>query len=46
MCNYIGADIRRVLHKPSFLGAIGTFAGLFALAVFIYFNPTFTASCM
>ena len=43
MCNYIGADIRRVLHKPSFLGAIGTFAGLFALAVFIYFNPTFTA---
>lgn len=43
MCNYIGADIRRVLHKPSFLGAIGTFAGLFALTVFIYFNPTFTA---
>lgn len=42
MSNYIGADIRRVLHKQSFLGALGIFAALFAGMVFIYFNPAFT----
>ena len=43
MINYIRADIRRVLHKRSFLGALGTFAVLFAGVVFVYFNPAFTA---
>lgn len=43
MRNCIGADIRRVLRKPSFLGAFGVFAALFALLVFICFNPAFTA---
>lgn len=43
MRNYLAADIRRVLHKPSFLGACATFAGLFFLLVFLYFNPGFTA---
>lgn len=43
MRNYLVADIRRVLHKPSFLGACATFAGLFFLLVFIYFNPGITA---
>ncbi len=43
MRNYIGADIRRVLHKQSFLWALGIFAALFVGMVFIYFNPGFTA---
>lgn len=43
MSDYISADVRRVLHKRSFLGALGAFAGLFALLVFVYFNPDFTA---
>lgn len=43
MSNYIGADIRRVLHKQSFLWALGLFAALFAAVVFIYWNPGFTA---
>ena len=43
MRNNIGADIRRVLHKQSFLWALGIFAALFVGMVFIYFNPGFTA---
>lgn len=43
MSNYIDADIRRVLHKQSFLGSLVIFAALFAGMVFIYLNPTFTA---
>ena len=43
MSNYIGADIRRVLHKQSFLWALGIFAALFVGVVFIYWNPGFTA---
>lgn len=43
MSNYIGADIRRVLHKQSFLGALAIFAALFAGIVFVYLNPAFTA---
>lgn len=43
MSNYIGADIRRVLHKQAFLWVLGIFAALFVGMVFIYFNPAFTA---
>lgn len=43
MRNYLAADIGRVLHKPSFVGACAAFAGLFLLLVFLYFNPGFTA---
>lgn len=43
MNNYIGADLRRIFQKQSFLGAFGAFAGCFAILVFIYFNPSFTA---
>lgn len=43
MHNCIGADLCRVLRKPSFWGAFGVFAALFALLVFICFNPAFTA---
>lgn len=43
MTNYIMADIRRILRKQSFLGSIDAFLGLFAVMVFIYFNPSFTA---
>lgn len=43
MSNYIAADIRRVLHKQSFLGALGAFVALFAGMVFVYFNLAFTA---
>lgn len=42
MTNYIKADIGRLLHKRTFLGAIALFWGLFLLQVFIYFNPSFT----
>lgn len=43
MNNYIKADIVRILHKRTFLGAVATFWGLFLMQVFIYFNPSFTA---
>lgn len=43
MTNYLGADLRRILHKQSFLGSVGAFAVFFAVLVFIYFNPSFTA---
>lgn len=43
MNNYIGADLRRIFRKQSFLWAFGAFAGCFAILVFIYFNPNFTA---
>ena len=43
MNNYIGADLRRIFRKQSFLWAFGAFAGCFVLLVFIYFNPSFTA---
>ena len=43
MTNYLSADLRRILHKQSFLGSVGAFAVLFAVLVFIYFNPSFTA---
>lgn len=42
MGNYIGADIRRILHKQSFWGSFAIFTALFAGIVFIYFNPAFT----
>lgn len=43
MTHYISADVRRVLRKPSFRGAVGAFAALFAVLVFIYVDPSFTA---
>ena len=43
MTNYIAADLRRIFRKQSFLWAFGAFAGCFAILVFIYFNPSFTA---
>ena len=43
MNSYIGADLRRIFRKQSFLWAFGAFAGCFVLLVFIYFNPSFTA---
>ena len=43
MNNYIGADLRRIFRKQSFLRAFGAFAGCFAILVFIYFDPNFTA---
>ena len=43
MTDYIGADLRRIFRKRSFLWAFGAFAGCFAILVFIYFNPGFTA---
>lgn len=43
MIKYIRADILRIWHKKSFLTAVGIFYGLYALLVFIYFNPTFTS---
>ena len=43
MTNYLNADLRRVLRKRSFWGAVGAFAALFAVLVFIYFGPSFTA---
>ena len=43
MTNYIKADIRRILHKNTFLIAVGIFLALYAGMVFIYFNPLFTA---
>lgn len=43
MTNYLKADLRRILHKQSFLGSVGAFALLFAILVFIYLNPSFTA---
>lgn len=43
MNNYIFADIKRILHKKSFLAAAGIYAGIFLFMMFIYFNPTFTA---
>ena len=43
MNNYIGADLRRIFRKQSFLWAFGAFAGCFAILLFIYFNPSFTA---
>lgn len=43
MKNYISADLRRILRKQSFLAAAGVFILLFAVLVFIYFNPSFTA---
>lgn len=43
MTNYIKADIRRILHKNTFLIAVGIFLALYAGMVFIYFNPSFTA---
>ena len=43
MTNYLSADLRRILHKQSFLGSVGAFAVLFAVLVFINFNPSFTA---
>lgn len=43
MGNYIAADLRRIFRKQSFLWAFGAFAGCFAILVFIYFNPGFTA---
>lgn len=43
MGNYIAADLRRIFRKQSFLGAFGAFAGCFAILVFIYWNPRFTA---
>ena len=43
MTNYLSADLHRVLHKQSFLGSVGAFSVLFAVLVFIYFNPSFTA---
>ena len=43
MTNYIKADIRRILHKNTFLTAVGIFLALYAGMVFIYFNPSFTA---
>lgn len=42
MTNYLNADLRRILHKQSFLGSVGAFALLFAILVFIYLNPSFT----
>ena len=43
MTDYIGADLRRIFRKQSFLWAVGAFAGCFAVLVFIYANPGFTA---
>ena len=43
MNNYIGADLRRIFRKQSFLRSLGAFAGCFAILVFIYFDPNFTA---
>jgi ABC-2 type transport system permease protein len=43
MNNYIGADLRRIFQKQSFLWAFGAFAGCFVLLVFIYWGPSFTA---
>ena len=43
MMNYLSADLRRVLHKQSFTGAVGAFAAFFLILVFIYFHPSFTA---
>lgn len=43
MNNYIGADLRRIFRKQSFLWAAGAFAGCFAILMFIYSNPSFTA---
>ena len=43
MTNYIGADLRRIFRKQSFVWAVWAFAGCFALLVFIYWGPSFTA---
>ena len=43
MNNYISADLRRIFRKQSFLWAFGAFAGCFAILVFIYWGPSFTA---
>lgn len=43
MTDYIKADIRRILHKNTFLTAVGIFLAFYAGMVFIYFNPSFTA---
>ena len=42
MTNYIKADVSRILRKNSFLTAVGVFFALYAVMVFIYFNPSFT----
>lgn len=44
MRNYILADIKRICHKKTFLATAGTYIGLFFIMIFIYFNPSFTAS--
>ena len=43
MINYIGADLRRIFRKQSFRWAFGAFVGCFAILVFIYWSPSFTA---
>lgn len=42
MWHYISADLRRIVHKQSFFGAVGAFTLLFAVMVFIYAHPMFT----
>lgn len=43
MTDYIMADIKRILHKNSFLTCIAVFFIIYVGLVFIYFNPTFTS---
>lgn len=42
MTDYIMADIKRILHKNSFLTCVAVFFIIYAGLFFIYFNPTFT----
>lgn len=43
MINYLSADLRRIFRKRSFPLAVATFAACFAILVFVYANPGFTA---
>lgn len=43
MTDYIVADIKRILHKNSFLTCVAAFFIIYAGLVFIYFNPAFTS---
>lgn len=41
MLNYMVADIRRILKKPSFLLAVGVFMASYLLLVFIKSGPSY-----
>ena len=43
MYNYLMTDLRRTARTAALRGSVGVFGALWAVLVFLWYNPTFTA---